>query len=131
MLKKTITYTDFNGTEKTRDFYFNLTTSELMELELGEAGGLTATVESIIAAQDRPALIKTFKKLILGAYGEKSPDGERFVKSEEISNAFSQTKAYDKLFLELIADSKASSDFVNGILPANLSDEVKALEAKK
>lgn len=117
MLKKKITYTDYNGAERTEDFYFNLSKAEIMEMEMNTSGGLAETIEKIVAAQDVPAIIKIFKELVLKAYGEKSPDGKRFIKSDEIATAFSQTEAYSQLFMELATDADAASEFVNGIIP--------------
>lgn len=117
MLKKTITYTDYNNVERTEDFYFNLTKAELMEMEMGAVGGLSGMIEKIVSAKDAPAIIKVFKELVLKAYGEKSADGKRFIKSKEISDAFSQTEAYSQLFMELATDADAASKFVNGIAP--------------
>jgi hypothetical protein len=77
-------------------------------------------IQKIVAAQDSPAIIKVFKELILKAYGEKSPDGKRFIKSDEISTAFSQTEAYSQLFMELATDADAAAKFVNGIIPVDL-----------
>ena len=106
MLKKTMTYTDYNGVQRTEDFYFNLTKAEIMEMEMSTVGGLAGMIEKIIATQDAPSIIKIFKELVLKAYGEKSPDGKRFIKNEELSTAFSQTEAYSKFF--------------NGIIPADI-----------
>lgn len=117
MLKKTITYTDYNEVERTEDFYFNLTKAELMEMEMGAVGGLSGMIEKIVSAKDAPAIIKVFKELVLKAYGEKSADGKRFIKSKEISDAFAQTEAYSQLFMELATDADAASKFVNGIAP--------------
>lgn len=117
MIKKTITYTDYNGVERTEDFYFNLTKAELMEMEIGTTGGMADMIKRIIDAKDAPAIIKIFKELVLKAYGEKSADGKRFVKSEEISNGFAQTEAYSQLFMELATDADAAAAFVNGIIP--------------
>ena len=117
MLKKTITYTDYNNVERTEDFYFNLTKAERMEMEMGAVGGLSGMIEKIVSAKDAPAIIKVFKELVLKAYGEKSADGKRFIKSKEISDAFSQTEAYSQLFMELATDADAASKFVNGIAP--------------
>lgn len=117
MLKKTITYTDYNGSERTEDFYFNLTKAEVVEMEMSTTGGLAEMIKKIVAAQDAPSIIAIFKKLILKAYGEKSPDGKRFIKSDEISNAFSQTEAYSQLFMELATDADKAAEFVNGIIP--------------
>ena len=60
MLKKTITYTDYNGTERTEDFYFNLTKAEILDMEMSEAGGLTAKLNRIIESKDNRELMKHF-----------------------------------------------------------------------
>lgn len=117
MLKKTITYTDYNGVERKEDFYFNLTKAEIMEMEMSISGGLTEMINRIVAAQDAPAIVKIFKELVLKAYGVKSPDGKRFIKSEELATEFAQTEAYSQLFMELATDADAASAFVNGIVP--------------
>ena len=129
MLKKIITYTDYNGVERTEPFYFNLSKAELMEMELGVTGGMTEMLDKIIAAKDAPSLMKTFKEMIMKAYGVKSDDGKRLIKSEELSIAFTQTEAYSVLFMELITDDKAAADFVNGIIPNEIQAEVAAQAA--
>lgn len=117
MLKKTMTYTDYAGNERTEDFYFNLTKAELTEMELSHTGGLIQFLEKIIAEQDAPKILAMFKDLILRAYGEKSPDGKRFIKSAELREAFTQTEAYSMLFMEMFEDADAAVNFVNGIIP--------------
>ena len=102
-----------------------------MEMELSISGGLTEKIQSIIAAQDTPAIIKIFKELILKAYGQKSPDGKRFIKSQEIQDEFSQTEAYSQLFMLLATDEKEAADFVNGIIPQDLPKETPATIAAK
>ena len=124
MLKKTITYTDYNGNSRTEDFYFNLTKTELMKMEMGTNGGLSEMAKSIIAAQDQAALIQIFEDLILKAYGVKSLDGKRFEKSSQLSEAFAQTEAYDQLFMELATDADAAAQFINGIVPAEMAKEL-------
>lgn len=125
MLKKRITYTDYNDVQRTEDFMFNLTKAEVMEMEMGTTGGFTQMVNGIIAAQDAPAMIKIFKDLILKSYGVKTPDGKGFRKSEELSKAFSETEAYSQLFMELATDDKAAAAFVTGILPSDLAKEAQ------
>lgn len=119
MLKKSITYYDYNGVERTEDFRFNLSKAELMEMEMSTNGGLTEMINKIVAAQDIPAIIKVFKDLILKAYGEKSPDGKRFIKSKELSTAFAQTEAYSQLFMELATNPEEAAKFINGIIPTD------------
>lgn len=117
MVKKTITYTDFDGNKRTEDFFFNLTKAEVLEMELSTSGGMTEMINRIVSAQDGPAIVKVFKDLILKAYGEKSPDGKYFTKSAELSTAFSQTNAYSELFMELASDPDAGADFINRLVP--------------
>lgn len=127
MLKKTITYDDYNGNERSEDFYFNLSKAEVLEMEMSTTGGLSEMARKIIAAQDTPALIKLFKDFVLKAYGEKSADGKRFMKSEEITTAFSQTEAYTQLFMELATNADAAAKFFNGIVPSDNSKPATAL----
>ena len=128
MLKKTITYTDFNGDKKTEDFYFNLTKAEIMELEMSVKGGLTELIKQIINTEDNPKLISLFKKLILMSYGVKSVDGKRFMKKNpeggKYSDEFEETEAYSELFMELASDSDAAVKFVNGIIPADAAKQL-------
>ena len=131
MLKKTIAYTDYNGNERKEDFYFNLNKAEIAEMELEVKGGMSAMLQEITAAQDTPSLIKVFKNLILKSYGKKSPDGVRFIKSQELRDEFEQSEAYSELFMELATDADAASEFINGIIPQSVAAEAKKLEAKK
>lgn len=126
MLKKVIKYTDYNGVEREENYYFNLSKAELMEMELGTIGGFTEMVNKIIAAQDTPALVKIFKDMILKSYGVKSPDGKRFEKSKEISEEFMQTEAYSTMFMELATNADAAIEFINGIVPAEISEKMKS-----
>lgn len=126
MLKKTITYTDYNGVERTEDKYFNLSKTEIMEMEMSTAGGFAEMVQGIVKAQDGPAIMKIFKDIILKSYGEKSPDGKRFIKSKELSDEFSQTEAYSDLFMELCTDAEAAAAFINGIIPADVAEKAAA-----
>ena len=118
MLKKTITYKDYNGVERTEDFMFNLTKAEILEMQLAKDGGMDAAIKKIVDAKDAPEIMKVFKDLILKSYGIVSDDGRRFIKSKEISDSFSQTEAFSMLFMELATDTDAASAFVNGIVPA-------------
>ena len=120
MLKKTVTYVDYNGVERTEDFYFNLTKAEVAEMELSVQGGFSKMLEEIVNSKDNVQIVNLFKQMVLKSYGEKSPDGRRFMKSDEIAQAFAQTEAYSEIFMELALDEKKAADFVNGIMPANL-----------
>jgi len=121
MLKKVIKYEDFDGKEREETFYFNLTTAELAEWELSISGGMTGWIERIVETETTPEMVKLFKELITKSYGEKSPDGKRFIKNEELTEAFIQSNAYSVLFMELITDAKNAADFANGVMPKELN----------
>lgn len=123
MLKKTITYVDFNGDEVSEDFFFHLSKAELVELELSHKGGLTEQLKRIVEAEDGKAIITEFKKIILGAYGERSSDGKRFIKNQALRDEFESTEAYSTLFMELVTDAEKAAEFVQGIIPKDLADE--------
>lgn len=126
MLKKTITYFDYNDVERTEDFYFNLSKAEIMEMEMGTTGGLAEMINKIVQTQDAPAIIKVFKDLILKAYGERSADGKRFEKKNgALAEAFAETEAYSQLFMELATDADAAARFVNGIIPKDMQQEAQ------
>lgn len=123
MLKKTVTYTDFDENERTEDFYFHLSKAEVMEMEFEVGGDMATKLRSIVDARDVKQIGEKFKDLILRSYGEKSSDGKRFIKSKEISDAFSQTQAYSDLFMEFCTNSNSAVEFVNGIMPKGLLKE--------
>ena len=124
MIKKTITYKDYNQVERTESFYFNLSKAEVMEMEMSTAGGMAESIQKIVDAKDAPAIIRVFKDLVLRSYGVKSDDGRRFIKSKELSDEFSQTEAYSQIFMELATNADEAAKFVNGIIPADLNQKV-------
>lgn len=131
MLKKTIKYPDLDGNEVVEDFYFNLNKAEIAEMELSQKGGLAAYLQKIVASEDGGEIIATFKEIIMKSVGRRAEDGRRFVKSDEITNEFMQTEAYSQMFMELVTDADAALDFVKGILPRDLAEEVGADEKPK
>lgn len=131
MLKKTITYTDYDDVERTETFYFNISESELTEMQLSTEGGLAERLQKMVDAQDVPSVTKVFKDIILKAYGEKSADGKYFRKSEAISNAFLSTEAYNKLYMELLQDPDKLAEFINGLLPKSVRDEVAKAQSER
>ena len=131
MIKKTITYTDYNGVERTENFYFGLNKAEIMDMELGVTGGFRQLLQMIIDKQDIPKLIDAFKMLIKKSYCEKSPDGRRFIKSDELTQAFIQTEAYSELYMELLGDAERAAAFVNGIMPADVMAAMKEKEERE
>lgn len=122
MLKERIDYVDFDGNRRSEDFYFNFTEAEIQEQNLKTPGGIKAKLEKIIQTQDQEKLVEYFKYLILESYGVKSDDGRRFIKSEELSKEFSQTGAYNKLFMTLSTNTEEAIRFCRGIIP-NVPDQ--------
>ena len=131
MLKKTIKYTDWDGNEREEDFWFNITEAELREMEYSVVGGYTGIIQKIMQSQDVPSIMKIFKEFIFKTYGEKTPDGRRFIKSEELSTEFSQTKAYSNLYVELSTDADAAAKFLKGVLPEDIRAQIEENEKKE
>ena len=127
MLKKTVTYTDFNGNEQTEDFYFNLKKSELLELQASVPGGFDQKMQAINEAQDEKEILSTIKMFILSAYGVPSKDGKRFVKSQELRDEFEQTEAYSEIFMSLFTNENAAAEFIRAIVPADIAADVAKL----
>lgn len=130
MLKKTITYEDFNGEKTTETFYFNLSKPELLELEVSYPNGIEGALKEMLANNDQAALLAFFKKIILLAFGQKSADGKRFIKSEQLTEEFTQTNAYAQLYMDLLGDSDAAANFLNGVVPSDLAEAMKKEEVK-
>ena len=124
MLKKTITYTDYDGNERKEDFYFNLNKAEIMEMEMSTSGGMAEMLQKIVDSQDAPAIIQAFKELVLQSYGQKSPDGKRFIKNATLREEFEQTEAYSQIFMELATNAEEAAKFVNGIIPNDVAKEL-------
>lgn len=130
MIKKTVTYKDLNGKERTETFYFHYFESEIMDMELSEEGGFAERIQRIIDAKDQASLLKVIKKFVLDAYGEKSDDGRRFNKNKEIRDAFMQSPAFSKIYMELLTDDKVAAEFVNKVVPEDLDTTLAEIAAK-
>lgn len=129
MLKKTITYEDFNGETTSEDFFFHLSKAELVELELSHKGGMSEALQRIIDAEDGKAIIAEFKSLILNSYGKKSDDGKRFIKNQQLRDEFESSEAYSTLFMELVTDTDVAVEFINGIIPQGMAEEAAKVAA--
>ena len=120
MIVKTITYTDYNGNQRTEDFYFHLSKAEVAEMELSIPGGLANYLQKIVADRDVPKIIEAFKQIILKSYGVKSEDGKKFIKNQEVLNEFIQSEAYSELFIELLKNAEMATSFINGVIPQGI-----------
>jgi len=127
MLKKTITYEDLNGETVSEDYFFHLSKAELIELEMSHQGGLSTWLQSVVSAEDGASIIREFKKIILSAYGKRSDDGKRFVKTQELRDEFESTEAYSALFVELVTKTESAIEFVNGVIPRGMVEEAAKL----
>lgn len=117
MIKRTIEYVDYNGTERVEDFYFDLSAAELTEYQWSTDEGMDKKLQQIVNAEKNSDLIKYFKDILLISVGKKSEDGKRFIKNQDIIDEFVQSPAYSILFMELASDANAAAEFVNGIIP--------------
>jgi hypothetical protein len=124
MLKKKITYKDFDGNEVTEEHYFNISKAKLIEMESATDEGLGDSIQAIVKAGNVRSLIREFRKILLASYGVKSEDGKRFIQSEQLSEEFGQTAAYDQLFIDLVTNEKMAAEFISGILPSDLAEQV-------
>lgn len=131
MFTKTIAYKDLNGADRTKECHFHFFESEILEMEMSEMGGFAEMVQRMIDAQDHPSLVKVIKEFLLKAYGIKSPDGDQFIKSEEISNKFSQTGAFSALFMELTTNEVKAAEFVNALIPESMRKNIAENLKKK
>lgn len=131
MIKKTITYTDYNGEERTETFYFHYTEAEILDMEMSEEGSFADRIQRIIDAKDTTALMKLIKKFVIDAYGVKSEDGRRFIKNDEVKAAFLESPAYSDIFMDMVTDDKLAAEFVNGVIPNTMKDRVAKLALKK
>lgn len=119
MHKEVITYTDLNGVQRTEDFYFDLSKPEIVKMQASAKGGYDVQLKSIAASPNGALIMEFFENFIKTAYGEKTDDGRRFMKSDEISRSFMETPAYEVLFEKLVTDANAASEFVNRVMRAN------------
>lgn len=117
MISKYITYTDYNGVEHTEEFLFHLSKKDLLQMQVSVDGGMAEHLSIMLANKDEMGMLSFLVDLILKAYGEKSADGKRFVKSPEISEAFMQTPAFDALFDELTTKDGAIETFITSLMP--------------
>ena len=125
MYKITETFEDFNGEQRTEDFYFNFMESELTHMQFKTKGGLAGTINKIISTKDTPGLIDIFEELLQKSYGEKTADGRGFHKSPELLQSFMETNAYSQIYMRLATDNKAAENFINNVVPKKMQEAAK------
>ena len=134
MLKKTVTYTDYNGVERTEAFYFHYNEAEILDMEMSTEGGFAERIQKIIDAKDQVSLMQVIKKFVIDAYGVKSEDGKRFIKNDAVRTEFLESPAYSQIWMELVMDDEIAADFINNVIPSGMKEKleslIKAREAK-
>lgn len=131
MIKRTVTYEDYNGEKRTETFYFHYTEAEILDMEMSEEGSFAERIQRIIDAKDKTALMKLIKKFVIDAYGVKSEDGKRFMKNDEVKAAFLESPAYSDIFMDMVTNDEIAAEFVNGVIPNTMKDRVAKLAIKK
>lgn len=118
MYKHEITYTDYNGEERTKTLYFNLNAAELAKMEANASGGLETYLKGIIEARDNAAIWNILEKIVLTAYGEKRPDGSFAKENGKLAEKFIETKAYPDFMVWLFENNtENATKFLKQIIP--------------
>ncbi len=117
MLKKTVEFENYDGVKIKKDLYFNIRKDELIAMQFEEEGGLDKLLQKMQNEKDSREIMRMFEKILKASYGEKSPDGNEFVKSEEVWNRFKSSNAYEVLYMELVSDADKLSNFIESIIP--------------
>lgn len=117
MIAKTITYTDYNGNERTETYHFNLTAAELIEMGFTAGGGMDTILRQAVDTNDVKRLCEIFKDILIKSYGVKSLDGKHFIKNQENIDDFIYSEAYSYIFTELATNPQAATDFINKVVP--------------
>lgn len=125
MYKKTMETIDFGGTKRVEDYYFNLTAAELMEMQLSTEGGFKEMIQRVVDAQNQTEMTQIFKKMLCKAYGVLSPDGRKFIKNQAVLDDFLATQAYSDLYMELLTDANAATEFFNNAIPQDPEEKLK------
>ena len=117
MLKKKITYTDYNGMERTDNFYFNMTEREIVML-LARLGveDLKEYANKLAESGDLKSMFSFVDDIILSSVGAKSEDGKRFVKTQKIRDDFEQSEAYNVMFMDFLQNPSSASSFASAIV---------------
>lgn len=126
-----ITYEDFDGNEVTETFHFHLSKARMIDIqvEYGDEDAFATTLQNIVNEKDNKKIMAEFKKLLMASYGVRSEDGKRFIQSDEMSEAFVQTPAYDELLMKFLQDANFAGDFVNGVFPRDVARRIAEQEA--
>ena len=124
MLRKIITFKDYNGNERKEEHWFNLEQHEIYKLQMGVKGGLVETLKEAIRTEDAPTIMEYYEKIIDASYGVRGADGKSFKKSPEILESFKCTPAYSALYMEILTDPAKSDEFTRGVIPSDMAAQL-------
>ena len=122
MLKKTFEYVDFNEVKQKEDFYFHLSKSELLTMEVSVKDGLGDMLKQIVKSEDGGEMTRILREIILKSVGIKSEDGKRFIKNDKIADDFAASPAFDQLFFEVATDADKAAAFIKGAVPPEFAE---------
>ena len=125
MLKKPVTYTNFNDEVVTKVLYFHISKTRLSENisltdRLNAVQDLIAGPERQLAPEEVSEILDLMKLILKLSYGIRSADGESFDQSDEIWDNFTKTAAYDALLFQLFQDEGGILEFLTGVMPKDL-----------
>lgn len=118
MFSDKITYEDFNGNIEVEEVFFNISKMESLELEASYPGGYATYLQQVAESEDPSEVIAAFKDIVKKAYGVKSEDGKRFIKSDEEFKKFEESPAYDEFMIKLMSEENYALDFIIGVMPS-------------
>lgn len=124
MQKLTIQFENFDGETVSEDLYFHLNIKELQAMEEWPVP-LTKRIADLTNTQDGKKAFELMRDIIEVAYGERSEDGKRFVKNEEVLKNFTQGLAYDEVIIKFIDGSMDLAKFIEGLLPKKVFELAK------
>lgn len=125
MIKKTVSYDGFDGETVTEDLYFHFNKAELMELEVETERGFSKKLQAVAEAKDVREVLAVFKDIVVRAYGVRSEDGKRFIKTERAREEFDGSEAYSEVLFDLLSDPASAARFVGGLMPSDLLEKAK------
>lgn len=130
MYKKTLTFVNYDGKEMTQDLYFHLNQTDLIKITAKYAKGfkdpkdvnLNKVSQDILSQGDWPKVVSLLEDVILGSYGERSYDGDLFIKSKEVRDKFEYSVAYAEMFELLLTDNNEMQAFMSKVVEKTSSD---------
>lgn len=119
----TVKYEDFDGKTIKKNLLFHMSTKDWVkaDAEKKAVGGYEQYLSKQLGepgSNVEPAVVlETLEDIIRRSYGERSEDGEKFVKDPERTDHFMESLAYDAFLDDLIYTDGFSTAFVQALIP--------------